>query len=488
MTKPKIKFRDRLKGTEFEEGINNLISDSEKKEFGDLGKNGFEHSSKVEKYLNDLVPDKVKKKLNKFEIYVLLCAVYLHDIGYLKDGQLISKGHPERSYNKIFTDYSEFKELKEYGIDNEHKARPIALVCFGHTSEKELPLRKIPDKYCVDEWKGNLNLRFLSAILRLADDIDNPYTRVLGREEEKESMRSKVSGVIIDTERWRITFITILSNSEEWKKLDGMKRYTQERLSEIMSVIEPAGLLYDSIEIDQPENPFKDQEKQKSDIENYIAPGIEKPRIVEIMKVVLHPLNEKLDSNISMLNKNEFGYEHKNKSIKIKKLEFSFYQGIEEKVYKSFKEEYPEYTKKINNCDTEVSELKDNVIKLAEIVYAHDFEKKCRELLKKYNGEVENTQTVSNDFVDRSPMYLVSDIIDRGLTLYENNVYFGFWKKYGSELLQIREKVDVKEQIEKVEAKSKELVETSEELKNEIESLIKQYEKEYGICKGDYMK
>ncbi|ODS41779.1 MAG: hypothetical protein A7315_00250 [Candidatus Altiarchaeales archaeon WOR_SM1_79] len=264
MTKPNIKFRDLLKGTEFEKGINNLISDSKNKVFGDLRKNGFEHSSKVEYYIDQLVPDEVKERLNEFEIYVLLCAVYLHDIGYVKDSKLVSKGHEKRSHDRILNQYPEFKE---YGLDNVHKARAVAEVCFGHASEQEHPLRKIPGDYSIDEWEGELNLRFLSAILLLADEVHNAYTRVIGRKEEKKSMRSRVGSVNIDTERWRIKFIINPLSSEEWKLLDGMRKYTQNRLDEIIGVIEPEGLLYDLIETDKSENPFKEQEKQKSDIE-----------------------------------------------------------------------------------------------------------------------------------------------------------------------------------------------------------------------------
>ena len=68
MNESKIKFRDLLNGTEFEEKINKLISDTENKAFGDLGKNGFEHSSKVEEYLDKLLPDEIKKGLD-FIIY-----------------------------------------------------------------------------------------------------------------------------------------------------------------------------------------------------------------------------------------------------------------------------------------------------------------------------------------------------------------------------------------------------------------------------------
>ena len=49
----------------------------------DLGKNGYEHSQRLEEYLDDLTGDlRQRKLLTPEEAFVLLCAVYMHDIGY----------------------------------------------------------------------------------------------------------------------------------------------------------------------------------------------------------------------------------------------------------------------------------------------------------------------------------------------------------------------------------------------------------------------
>lgn len=63
-----------------------------------IPKNAVDHSRRLEDYLNRLIPDKFKKKLKPAEIFILLYAVYLHDIGYRKeDGTIESRDHPLRS-------------------------------------------------------------------------------------------------------------------------------------------------------------------------------------------------------------------------------------------------------------------------------------------------------------------------------------------------------------------------------------------------------
>lgn len=224
-----------------------------------LEKNGFSHSKRIENYLNRLVPDNIKEaSLNPAEIFVLLYAVYLHDIGYL-----ISEDEHERSGYKDITN-----NFPKYKLNDRFEAKVVALVCYGHASEKEFPLITIPTRSSVAGLgDAPLNLRFLAALLRLADEIDNAYTRVIGYPDQKESMRHLVGSVDIDLDRWLICFRTDPGNSDEWEKLDGMHKYTQERLNELEWVIESKGLLYNRIELDPEDNPHREDAQKKSSIE-----------------------------------------------------------------------------------------------------------------------------------------------------------------------------------------------------------------------------
>jgi len=212
-----------------------------------LGKNDFSHSRSVENNLDRLVPDDIKETFDPAEIFALLYAVYLHDLGYLIDKEL----HEKSSYKEIVNNFQKYK------LNDSFEAQAVASVCYGHAPEEEYPLKEIDDKFGIAGLSDNrLNLRFLAALFRLADEIDNVYTRVIGYPEQKESMRHLVRFVDIDIDRWLICFQTEPTNSDEWEKLDGMRKYTQKRLDELVWVIEPKGLLYNRIELEPKENPY----------------------------------------------------------------------------------------------------------------------------------------------------------------------------------------------------------------------------------------
>ena len=62
------------------------------------GKNGIKHSERLEDYLDDLTEQACKdNRILPSEVFILLCASYMHDIGY-KYGK---DDHPRHSFNMI---------------------------------------------------------------------------------------------------------------------------------------------------------------------------------------------------------------------------------------------------------------------------------------------------------------------------------------------------------------------------------------------------
>ncbi len=149
-----------------------------------LGKNGIKHSSRIEEYLEDLsVHENVIKQLTSAEVFILLCAAYLHDIGYLHNGKLIQNGHPRRSHDMILSDLGRYKLGDFPSVKGKHPltAQAVAQVCHGHEKEILLPLASIPTKFSDAALsKEPLNLKKLTALLRLADEADDAYIRLGG--------------------------------------------------------------------------------------------------------------------------------------------------------------------------------------------------------------------------------------------------------------------------------------------------------------------
>ncbi|TSA11334.1 MAG: hypothetical protein D4R73_04055 [Deltaproteobacteria bacterium] len=165
-----------------------------------IPKNGIEHSRRLEGYLNRLIPDEFKKRLKPAEIFILLYAVYLHDIGYRKeDGTIESRDHPLRSKQYILKNpdkylFAQFPPMK--AGDAPLAAEAIAQVCYGHAPELNCSLRNIPNDFgdfclCQDP----LNLRRLAALLRLADEMDQAYIR-LGHLRDRISLPEIGTGIV----------------------------------------------------------------------------------------------------------------------------------------------------------------------------------------------------------------------------------------------------------------------------------------------------
>jgi len=167
-----------------------------------LGKNGYEHSERLEGYLDDLTEGLIEKgSISPAEIFVLLCAVYMHDVGYWYNGEPVAKGHPERSREYILNDPSKYllDDFPPFTGNHPRVAEAVGWVAHGHSEDRFLPLKEIPNNFPDQALsKAPLNLRMLSALLRMADEADDPYIRVKG--DKTPSIRSGTPLVRIGTE------------------------------------------------------------------------------------------------------------------------------------------------------------------------------------------------------------------------------------------------------------------------------------------------
>ena len=232
-----MRFRDMLKDTKFENRIDELFRDANIW-LRDLGKNDIIHSKNIENFLDRLVPDKMKKNENIFdkaEIFLLLYAVYLHDIGR----GLTDNGHEKASHDEILKNYA------KYHLKNEHEARAVAEICYGHAKESERPIKKIPDDHGVEGLcNRTVNLQFLAALLRLADEADHCYLRIPWFNTDEDSIRKLIHYVNFDTKKWIIEFQTEAKELDDLLKLQRIVCFTQSRLNEIKEVLKSKGLLY----------------------------------------------------------------------------------------------------------------------------------------------------------------------------------------------------------------------------------------------------
>jgi len=285
-----------------------------------LDKNGYEHSERLESYLDFLTSDLRKtKKITPAETFILLCATYLHDIGYNNNGNIVSEGHAKRSQDMILANPSKYY-LGDFPLFDGHYPRiaeAVGLVCLGHKGEiYDDNLHEIPDEF-LDYIFGNenLNLRKLTALLRLADEADDPYIRF---NPSNQSIRRKIPLVQIKDKN-------IIWHWDKTREKDStiFKNYLEEKLLILESSINylrttGAGAWFLVL---QPQVP-------SSQLQNTNHVNLsEKKRLVHLLssidQKITKILEEKMEENTESLQKKSFEIRHGQK-IKTKLVEEDF--------------------------------------------------------------------------------------------------------------------------------------------------------------------
>jgi hypothetical protein len=185
---------------------------------------GYPHLRNVERNADKLVPQKIKEKFGAGEIFLLLCSIYLHDIGkIIPDQQTSNQKDISTICKSLMTDHqtpclqNECEECQApvidrnkqkipqcrdrkhayeseriineswamLGLPNEKIAKYCAMLAYCHglnTPLKVNQCRKSQEQagdYCeiFVEPYGLIRIPLLASIIRIADETDNYWTR-----------------------------------------------------------------------------------------------------------------------------------------------------------------------------------------------------------------------------------------------------------------------------------------------------------------------
>lgn len=139
------------------------------------------HLQNVESYVNEIVNEKSSKKLTADEIFCLLSAVWLHDIGMIpldddiKKFNNMSNNEREKFTQKIRDNHHLRSKLyvekheRELNL-NEDESEIIGNICKGH---RKINLTNLKDGFLENKIRVNI----LASILRLADECDVSQSR-----------------------------------------------------------------------------------------------------------------------------------------------------------------------------------------------------------------------------------------------------------------------------------------------------------------------
>jgi hypothetical protein len=151
---------------------------------------GFDHSQRIVNLLGQIVEhlQKTEMRLSSYELYILLAACYLHDIGMqalsidgriretfrYDDYEFIRRRHPRRAYELIIERSTRWErgQFQIYLDDQPAYNVPIALVSQGHGSDF---FKETLNEFAQKPYSpGGRRIRgdLLTALLLMADELD----------------------------------------------------------------------------------------------------------------------------------------------------------------------------------------------------------------------------------------------------------------------------------------------------------------------------
>ncbi len=138
--------------------------------------NSYPHLRNLEKYLDQIVIDCEKVatedtptiNLRAVEIYVICSAILFHDIGRIKE----SEGHGTISKKFLIKNYAKL------GIPSERLAEIISDICEYHEPNESSAKRDKLVTTSVNPY-GRIRVRKLASLLKLIDQMDSAFTRVV---------------------------------------------------------------------------------------------------------------------------------------------------------------------------------------------------------------------------------------------------------------------------------------------------------------------
>lgn len=215
---------------------------------------GKDHCQALERNLDEMIPYTVKSSMNQYEIFLLLSAVSLHDIGIMQacssdeEKTEIRDNHHERSRNFVVNHFQGLLVASERYM--------IGQICYAH--RHSVPLSEVEEKKIIRHPSvGNqeIRLQFLAALLRMADCCDLCFTRTVEGLAEMTKMpeeasfyhnlHERVSGLFFDGDNKTIKIDFNITNiSEERICREHVVQDIEKHLQSVKDCLIKNGVIY----------------------------------------------------------------------------------------------------------------------------------------------------------------------------------------------------------------------------------------------------
>jgi hypothetical protein len=206
------------------------------------------HLESVQRILASLIPAEHVSKYNAIELFVLLVAVYLHDIGKTQTAGK-DKQHHSTVGREVLMEHAKILHLEE------PEALAVGYVIEGHGPTD---IARLPESKGIAPY-GAIRLRPLAAILRLADDLDMTFTRAsqISRSivkpgpdiDTKWNLRQCVDNVRIEPATWFIEVQATPRNAGDMALLQREIEVVNARLLDGRRFLRDVGLCYSVVDV-----------------------------------------------------------------------------------------------------------------------------------------------------------------------------------------------------------------------------------------------
>jgi AraC-like DNA-binding protein len=221
---------------------------------------GVKHINNMFGYLNDLFPEtKHPYPLTTYEIFLLLSAICLHDVGMLvsKDeyetDEVIRFKHPVRSKKFIQ------RSAKDLNLD-ENEAAIIGEICQAHGLESIDYLEKSEFSEFSFKTYGVVRIDLLAVLLRLTDILDVTYDRapsiiaeytfIPAKNKKFWDLHKLITNVRISSgDPWDIEINAIIKKIKDEEQLYELSNYIDQELHKCRNVLRKNGLFYKKIDL-----------------------------------------------------------------------------------------------------------------------------------------------------------------------------------------------------------------------------------------------